>query len=108
MATDGDDSKQASKRRGLIVRRTDVQGTAGSRKVVQIPAEQMRSRQSLIRIVFRSPHRLAEVPEPTDPLVGQMKVSKPAVAQGGWDELELFDVSRHSSEILDELRTDAE
>jgi hypothetical protein len=40
-------------------------------------------------------------------MVGRMKVSKPAVRQGSWDELQLLEVSRHTQQILDELRADA-
>jgi hypothetical protein len=56
--------------------------------------------------------QVAAQPEPTvgmpPPLmVGRMKVSKPAVRQGGWDELQLFRVTQNSQEILDELQADA-
>ncbi len=40
-------------------------------------------------------------------MVGRMKVSKPAELQGGWDDLQLFEVTRNSLEILDELRADS-
>jgi hypothetical protein len=39
-------------------------------------------------------------------MVGQMRISKPATNQG-FDDLELFKISEHSSVILDELREDA-
>lgn len=37
--------------------------------------------------------------------VDQMKISKPSMSEG-FDDLELFEVSEHSSVILDELRED--
>jgi hypothetical protein len=46
-----------------------------------------------------------DVPPPS--MIGRMKVSKPAVGQGGWDELQLFKVPQSSQQILDELRADA-
>lgn len=38
-------------------------------------------------------------------MVGEMKISKPATSEG-FEDLELFEVSEHSSVILDELRED--